>query len=1205
MDTPDLWSSLRIPRSAQLALQNVIEHSDALIWVGQLNDLRLLAANEANTRFFDCSVSELLEAGSDWLKFFAPEDCDRLTAELNTLRDSPEAKAFACKLRAVSQNGKVSWLECKFMRLLFENEGQTGGDGSNVLRSATEGSTEPSFTTDTSMSEPLYIAFSYDFTALEETRSQLRQSELLYESLVENLPLNVVRKDLEGRIVFANERFSQLVECPPDELYGKTDYDLFPTELAVKYTRDDKHVVDTGATLHAEEEYQTPEGEKRYVEVLKGPVRDHDDRVIGVQVIFWDVSQRKKTEKKLRHERYLLHTLLNNLPDSIYFKNEKSEFVRVSQSLAKKFGLERAAEAIGKTDADFFAEKHAKESREQELAMMEDGQPVLDKIERETWIDGHTTWCSTSKLPLRDDAGRVVGTFGITRDITELIEIEEALARERDLLRTLMDQLPDLIYVKDQDAKFITVNRAAQKMLGAESIEDVVGKSKFDFLDREHAERHDEDDRYVLETGKPLIDREESLFDPSGKERWLLTNKVPLHDDSGKVIGLVGIDRDNTQRKQAVEALRRAKETADAANRAKSDFLANMSHEIRTPMNAIIGMTELLLDTEVKDNQREYLDMIRESGESLLTIINDILDFSKIEANKLELDKVEFNPRENLEDTMRSLALRAHDKGVEAAIRIAPDLPSRLYGDLGRLKQVVINLVGNAIKFTREGEVVLDVGILEKTDKSVLLQLVVSDTGIGIPMEKQKAIFRAFEQVDTSTTRSYGGTGLGLAISSRLAKLMGGQIRVESERDRGSKFYFTARFDLVEQSKETPVAHADEVIDARVLIVDDNATNRRILIDILTNWGMIPTECETAEEAFKLLRLANAEGSPFHIVLSDVNMPEHDGFELAAWIRDYAELSNTPVVMLTSAMRPRQLDERQRLNINSHLLKPVKQSELFDAIVTSLGGTVVAKSQPPATGENANAAGQLKILLAEDNVVNQRLALGVLGKHNHQVTVVENGRDAFEAVAGQFFDVVLMDVQMPEMDGFEATRKIREAEQGSERRIPIIAMTAHAMKGDRERCLEAGMDDYIAKPIRMNVLTEKLANHLKVFETQRNVAQSSTPASTIDWQSLEDTVQGDTELLDSVLDSFEEEAPELLSKIEQTINAQEYEKAQLSVHSLKGALQAISAQEVANVAREMEALLVTDDAEKAVDQLSNLRRDVERVLADIKHRRNS
>ncbi len=669
--------------------------------------------------------------------------------------------------------------------------------------------------------------------------------------------------------------------------------------------------------------------------------------------------------------------------------------------------------------------------------------------------------------------------------VTERVRAEEALSEERALLRILIDNVPDLIYAKDRHSHFIAANVALAHYMYVKSADELIGKTDFDLSPKKLAMAYFEDDQKVMRTGMPLSNREEEGLDGRGNKIWLLTSKVPLRDKNGNITGLVGTGRDITSRKLAEIEMRKAKEAAEQTSRTKSEFLANMSHEIRTPLNGILGMTDLALDTALTDEQRDYLLTVKLSADSLLTVINDVLDFSKIEAGKIDFELIDFNVRHTLESALKTLALRADEKGLELICDISPDVPGILRGDSGRLRQIILNLVGNAIKFTEQGEVALKLRVDAQDGPYRVLHFEVADTGIGIPEDKLKLIFDPFSQADSTTTRKYGGTGLGLTISSRLVSVMGGQIWVRSRVGQGTQFHFT----MCMAVGETTVVATETVVPpellqgVEVLVVDDNLTNRRILGEMLKHWEMKPTLVEGGEEALALLLEAAKAGVPYSLILTDMNMPGMNGFELIERIRRRPELSTAAILMLTSTSSRGSADRCRELGVSVCLLKPIRQSELREALtkvlVTSGQSNHVPTTVRNLMEEQRVLAVSLRVLVAEDNVVNQRLARRLLEKRGHQVVVAANGREALEAIEAHIFDLVLMDVQMPEVDGLEATATLRAREAGQDTHLPIIALTAHAMKGDRERCLAAGMDAYLSKPIRPQELDDLLALYIK------------------------------------------------------------------------------------------------------------------------------
>jgi two-component system sensor histidine kinase/response regulator len=635
--------------------------------------------------------------------------------------------------------------------------------------------------------------------------------------------------------------------------------------------------------------------------------------------------------------------------------------------------------------------------------------------------------------------------------------------------RALFESSYDAIMSLSLDGVITDVNRSYERLTGYPRTE-VIGRHYSRVVTPASVAVVEERTRRWRAKEKVSPTYEQELLCANGDTVLVEVALQVLRDASGRPAGFLATCRDITARKRLEEALLQAKEAAEAASRAKSEFLANMSHEIRTPMNGILGMTELLLDTPLSAEQRDYAQTVRNCTEALLGILNDILDFSKIEAGRLELEAVPFNLRDTLGDPLKALAVRAQEKGLELLYEVHPTVPEEVVGDPTRLQQVIVNLVSNAIKFTAQGEVRVQVACEGTEADTVTLHVQVTDTGIGIAADKQQQIFAPFVQADTSTTRRYGGTGLGLAIARQLVEMMGGRLWVESEVGVGSAFHFTVHVGRAEGGLAG--VQREALRGRRVLVVDDNATNRRILHTQLRAWGLEPTLAASGPEALQVLEAAAASGHPFPLLLTDIHMPGMDGFMLAERVIQHPQLHAILIVMLTSARQKADLVRCRELGITHYLLKPIKPAELQRALLDALGQREKKQSPtpPPVLPQRP-----LRILLAEDNPVNQQLASRLLQKWGHEVVVANTGSEVLVRVAKESFDVVLMDVQMPEMDGLEATAAIRAREQGTGTHLPIIAMTAHAMKGDRERCLAAGMDDYVSKPLKTDELYATLA----------------------------------------------------------------------------------------------------------------------------------
>jgi two-component system sensor histidine kinase/response regulator len=967
--------------------------------------------------------------------------------------------------------------------------------------------------------------------------------------------------------------------------------------------------------------------------------------------------ERQRAEEALSQERYLLHTLMDNLPDIIYFKDTANRFLRINKALTNYFGLSDPVQAIGRTDFDFFTEGHTRFAYADEQEIIRTGQPVVGKEEKRIWLDGSVRWLSTTKMPFRDKDGKIIGTFGVARDITKVKLAEEALRASEHRWRGLTEALPQLVWSAAPDGACDYFSRQWTEHTGVPE----TGLLGWRWLEVLHPDDRERTRRFWLDSvaGRGPYDVEYRVRRSDGVYCWFKTRGTPIRDEAGDIFKWFGSCTDITDLRHTQEALRAAKETAEGANRAKDEFLANVSHEIRTPMNAILGMTELALDTPLTGDQRQLLKTVKSAADNLLGIINDLLDFSKIEAGKLELDPADFSLRAALGDTLRALAVRAHRKGLELVCHVQPDVPDALIGDAGRLRQVLLNLVGNAIKFTQEGEVVVRVSvdkeIRRQGDKEVsdkapfslspcLLVFEVRDTGIGISQDRQEKIFRAFEQEDTSTTRKYGGTGLGLTIAARLVALMGGQITVESEPGRGSTFSFRARFGRQPHPPEAVAVRPPVVLhNLPVLIVDDNATNRHILEEWLRGWQMKPVAVGDGVAAMDALWHGTACGRPFPLVLLDARMPDVDGLALAAQIRQRAELSATRLILLTSGDRSGDLTRFREQRVNAHLLKPVQQEELLETIYQvmskQVSGGVVSGEWSEKTTERAALTTHhspltpaLRILVAEDNEFNAQLLEQLLVRRGHSVQLANNGRDALSLAKEEAFDLLLLDVHMPELDGFQVVQAVRERERIAGGHLPIIALTARSRNEDRVRCLEAGMDDFLTKPIQaanlwaaidriVGAATGSMTEKENSKTEDRRVVSggvvsgewsggsaASSPLTThqprssiLDPRTLLATCGGDAIILEKICQVLRAYLPDHLSAVQDALQARDLPRLREAAHRLCGMVSAFSTVtgQMASELEDCAAQGLLDEAHPLVGRLEPMVQELQQAVVGL------
>jgi PAS domain S-box-containing protein len=1037
----------------------------------------------------------------------------------------------------------------------------------------------------------IYVLLRRTDTGIRAQQAELRASEERLSATLRSIGDGVIACDAGDNVVSLNAAAETLTGWSAAEARGRSIaevFRIFDTETRQAARRQvgralrEDGIIDPAnhTTLIARD------GAERQIADSCAPIHDAAGGGVGVVFAFRDVTAEYRQREQLLESEEKHRLLIENSHDIIYTLTADGVFTFVSPAWTVFLG-HPVTQVVGQPFQQFVHPDDLAGCMVFLRAAIETGQRQEDIEYRVRHTDGSWYWHTSSAVPLRDEAGTVVGFEGIARDITERKRAEDALRESEQRYRLLVETASEGILVaQDTGLKFVNpmvlelTGRTEEELISLPFLE-LVHRDDRELARDNHLKRlrgEAVDSRYHLR----ILRRDKSV-------KWVEMSGTRIEWEGRPAT--MDFVTDITNRKRAEEELlktnrfleaatARANELtaqAEMASIAKSEFLANMSHEIRTPMNGVIGMTGLLLDTELNEEQRRYTEIVRASSDSLLGLINDILDFSKIEAKKLDLETMDFNLPSLLDDFAATLAVRAHEKGLELLCAADPAVPELLRGDPGRLRQILTNLAGNAVKFTHQGEIAVRASLVSETDAEAVLRFSIKDTGIGIPAEKHELMFQKFTQADASTTRRYGGTGLGLAISKQLTELMGGRIGVSSEEGKGSEFWFTVRLGKQAEGAQAECLPPADLRNVRALIVDDNATSREILTTRLASWGMRPSEAQDGPGALQVLHRALEENDPFRLVVIDMQMPGMDGETLGGTIKADERLADTRMVMLTSLGTRGDTRRLKGIGFAAYLTKPARHQELkavLSLALTERGGAE-PMPRPIATRHTARetlnlfADRKARILLAEDNITNQQVALGILKKLGLRADAVANGAEALNSLETIPYDLVLMDVQMPVMDGLEATQRIREARSAVPNHgIPIIAMTAHAMRGDLERCLAAGMDDYVSKPVAPQALADVLEKWLPKEQGESGIARHSS--AVFDREALLERLMGDEDLAGTIADGFLRDIPRQIQALKDFLDAGNAPGAERQVHTIKGASASVGGEALRAVAHEME-----------------------------------
>jgi len=1062
-------------------------------------------------------------------------------------------------------------------------------------------------------------------------RCEAEKDRALLASIVESSQDAIHSVDLNGTILSWNQSSEALFGYTSQEAIGKSAAILAPPGHAEELFRC-MEIVGKGTFIPPfETVFQDRAGRPIDVRLAVSPMRDRSGQVIGASTMVRDIRGERESEKKLRESEERFRSMADCSPSMMWVTNAKGEIEFISRRYQEFSGMNCEEAQAGKWRMEVHPDDAPGYLGEFDRAIKE--RRSLSTEARVRRADGEWRLVGSRGEPWFSPGGEYMGHIGLRADITDRKKAEHEFQFQHSLIRAIYEDSLDGILVVDADqrvashnGKLLEIFNLSAREVSADSPDSLIGLDRRALLSKAlqlvkdpgfHLRRAEETDLHPDVTERGEVELKDG--------RTLESYSTFLGNEHGTSLGRAWFFRDITDRKRAEQKLhesnrqlREATEKAtqlaaeaEAANRAKSEFLANMSHEIRTPMNGVLGMLGLLLGSSLEAAQRHYAEVAERSARSLLNVIDDILDFSKVEAGKLEIDRIDFNLFALIGDITDAMAERVAAKPVEFVCAIAPNVCPWLQGDPGRLRQILMNLLSNAMKFTQRGEVVLRADLISESDSEACLRFSVRDTGIGIPLDKQRGLFTSFTQVDASTTRQYGGTGLGLAISKKLVKLMDGEIGMESKENHGSEFWFMLRLRKQIACKR-PDSSQVPMQGMRILVVDDNATNREVLTAQMQSWGAVVAAVENGPTALSALRYAAVTGSPFQVALLDMMMPGMDGAELGGAILADPALHSTPLVMMTSLGQRGDGHRFKEIGFAAYLVKPVRQSDLRDCLVAVLNGEQQTEKRVLITRHNLETArrSNVRILLVEDNLTNQEVASGILGRMGWHADVKANGKEAVQALEAQPYDLVLMDVQMPEMDGYEATRIIRDSRSRViDHNIPIIATTAHAMRGDVETCLAAGMSDYIAKPIDPNTLSKlvekwlTLKVHSAVSEHAAESGKNSDAMAgkppgislVFNREAFLERMLEDQELARNVVAQFLEELPKLLFEIKEQFARGALEPIWKHAHKIKGSAANVGGEALRDVAFEMEKAGREGDLPKAVRRMPDLESEASRL----------